>query len=293
MEKREILNELLKWRYAHRGLHSKPEIPENSMTAFRRAVTEGFGIELDVHLTKDGKLAVIHDSSLRRTCGIDINIEDITLKEAQIYFLEKSNEVIPDLSEVLGAVEGRVPLIIEIKTAGKNHAELIDAVMKLLSEYEGLYCLESFNPVAVGYLKKSFPDVVRGQLAGHLRGEGEDEPQNSETEDKVRLPIDVDCVEFEDTGLEGTFMDESLSDKGGSEPKLSKTQDFLLRNLWVNIESRPDFVAYKYSDRNIKAFKKYDGAKFLWTIREYSELLECEKLGAAGIFEQFNPKDYE
>ena len=74
MEKKEMLEELLTWHYAHRGFHKKPTVPENSMTAFRRAVAEGFGIELDVHLTTDKKLAVIHESSLRRTCGADLNI---------------------------------------------------------------------------------------------------------------------------------------------------------------------------------------------------------------------------
>ena len=95
MEKKQMLDQLLRWRYAHRGFHHKPDVAENSMTAFRRAVTEEFGIELDVHLTKDKKLAVIHDSSLQRTCGTDLYIEEVTLEKAQSYFLEKSKDVIP------------------------------------------------------------------------------------------------------------------------------------------------------------------------------------------------------
>ena len=67
-----------RWRYAHRGYHDKPRIPENSLPAFRRAVQCGFGAELDVHLMKDGHLAVIHDASLRRTAGADVEIEDLT-----------------------------------------------------------------------------------------------------------------------------------------------------------------------------------------------------------------------
>ena len=70
-----------KWRYAHRGYHDKPRIPENSLPAFRRAVQCGFGAELDVHLMKDGHLAVIHDASLRRTAGADVEIEDLTAEE--------------------------------------------------------------------------------------------------------------------------------------------------------------------------------------------------------------------
>ena len=67
------------WRYAHRGLHDREKgIPENSMAAFKRAAANGFGAELDVHLMKDGHLAVIHDASLLRTAGVDVQIEDLT-----------------------------------------------------------------------------------------------------------------------------------------------------------------------------------------------------------------------
>lgn len=259
MEKRQTLDELLKWRYAHRGFHNKPTVPENSMIAFKRAVAEEFGIELDVHLTKDKKLAVIHDSSLRRTCGIDLNIEEITLEEAQVYFLEKSEEVIPEFEDVLGAISGKVPLIIEIKTADGNHRELTDAVMTALEGYDGLYCIESFNPSVVAYLRKAYPDVVRGQLSGCLNKN----------------------------------FDKKNAGSSGNEPILTSLQDFLLKNLWVNAAGRPDFVAYCYEDREMKAFKNFKGAKFMWTIKSYDDLKACEKSGAAGIFEQFNPKEYE
>lgn len=259
MEKKQILDELLTWRYAHRGFHDKPAVPENSMLAFRRAASEGFGIELDVHLTKDKKLAVIHDSSLQRTCGIDLNIEEITLEEAQVYFLEKSEEVIPEFEDVLGVVSGKVPLIVEIKSAGGNDRELTDAVMTALEGYDGLYCIESFSPSVVGYLRKAYPDVVRGQLAGCLNKN----------------------------------FDKKNAGGSGGEPTLTRLQDFLLKNLWVNIAGRPDFVAYRYEDRDMDAFVNFKGAKFLWTIRSYDDLQACEKSGAAGIFEQFNPKDYE
>ena len=288
MEKRQILDELLKWRFAHRGFHQKPVVPENSMTAFKRALDEGFGIELDVHLSKDGRLAVLHDASLWRTCGIDLYIEETNLEDAQIYFLEKSEERIPELCEVLELVGGKVPLIIELKVEEGNHRELTDAVMKALEGYEGLYCIESFNPSAVGYLRKNYPDVVRGQLAGCLNEDAEAEVK------KIRPHIDVDCVEYADTGLEGTFLDESLGMvEEAEENALTWWQDFLLKHLWVNATGRPDFVAYQYEDRDMEAFKNYKGAKFLWTITDYADMKECEELGMVPIFEQFNPKDYE
>ena len=78
------LKALQGWGYAHRGLHSQG-IPENSMAAFKAALDGGYGIELDIHLTKDGDLAVIHDTSLKRTAGADIKITDLTLAEASSY----------------------------------------------------------------------------------------------------------------------------------------------------------------------------------------------------------------
>ena len=67
-------------RYAHRGYHDKPTIPENSMPAFRRAIEHGWGAELDVHLLRDGTLAVFHDSDLKRCANVEGQIEDLDLE---------------------------------------------------------------------------------------------------------------------------------------------------------------------------------------------------------------------
>ena len=81
------------FRYAHRGLHNKDKgIPENSMAAFRAALEKGYGIELDIHLMKDGNLAVIHDSSLKRTADADVMIEDLTTEELDHYHLDGTDE---------------------------------------------------------------------------------------------------------------------------------------------------------------------------------------------------------
>ena len=75
---------LRKYRFAHRGYHDKPLVPENSLPAFRRAIARGWGAELDVHLMKDGTLAVIHDSSLLRTAGADVQIEELTREAGKL-----------------------------------------------------------------------------------------------------------------------------------------------------------------------------------------------------------------
>ena len=104
-----------KWRYAHRGFHDREKgIPENSLAAFKRAASNGFGAELDVHLMKDGKLAVIHDASLLRTAGADVYIEDLTAGELESYRLEGTEQRIPLLEEVLPLFVGRAPLIVEL-----------------------------------------------------------------------------------------------------------------------------------------------------------------------------------
>lgn len=150
--------------YAHRGLHS-PGVPENSLAAFRAAVANGYGSELDVHLMADGTLAVIHDASLKRTAGADVQIEKLTRQDLACYFLEGTAETIPTLQEVLQVYGGKAPLIVELKPVGGNIDALCRAVCDTLAGYDGVYCLESFDPRCVAWLKKHRPELIRGQLS--------------------------------------------------------------------------------------------------------------------------------
>ena len=157
------LAELRKWSYAHRGLHNK-ERPENSMTAFRAALDGGYGIELDIHLMKDGNLAVIHDSSLKRTAGADVKIEDLTASQLKDYRLGGTAETIPLFQQVLELFGGKAPMIVELKAAGNNHAALCEKACAMLENYPGPYCIESFDPRCIIWLHKHRPDIIRGQL---------------------------------------------------------------------------------------------------------------------------------
>lgn len=150
--------------YAHRGLHGNG-IPENSMAAFRLALKKGYGIELDIHLMKDGSLAVIHDASLKRTAGADVKIEDLTAENLKKYRLEGTQEQIPLFSQVLDLFRGKAPMIVELKTENGNHAQLCAAACDLLEGYDGAYCIESFDPRCIAWLKNNRPDIIRGQLA--------------------------------------------------------------------------------------------------------------------------------
>lgn len=151
---------------AHRGLFDeKLSIPENSIPAFKRAVEHGFGIELDVRLTKDRELVVFHDATLLRMCGVNKKVEDLTYEELKEYRLDHTNHSIPILKEVLEVIDERVPVVIEIK-AEKNSALTAELLNKKLGEshYHKDYCIESFRPFALKWYRDNRPEIIRGQL---------------------------------------------------------------------------------------------------------------------------------
>ena len=151
--------------YAHRGLHDNRTLaPENSLEAFRLAVEAGYGIEMDVQLTKDNIPVVFHDKTLKRLCGKDGYVWDYTLEELQKNTLADSKERIPTFKEVLDLVDGKIPLIIEYKM-DRPTTKVCELGDQLLKDYNGVYCIESFHPKAVRWYRKSRPEIVRGQLS--------------------------------------------------------------------------------------------------------------------------------
>ena len=242
---------LRQYRYAHRGYHDKPHIPENSMAAFRRAIEHGYGAELDVHLMKDGRLAVIHDASLKRTAGADVEIEDLTAEELKNYTLEGTEHHIPLLEEVLPIFAGKAPLIIELKAERGNADALAAAACALLDKYKGKYMVESFDPRCLMWLWHNRPQVLRGQLSENFLRHG----------DGANLPGVVRWV---------------------------------LSNLLMNSWTRPDFVAYRFEDRDCLSLKLcrgvYRAQEASWTIRDRADMDAAEAAGSLVIFENFDPR---
>lgn len=234
--------------YAHRGLHNnKTEAPENTLAAFRKAVEAGYGIEMDIQLTKDKVPVVIHDYTLKRVCKKDVRVDSLTLKELRQYTVCKSKEKIPTLAEVLKLVDGRVPLIVEFKVEATD-LSLCEIAPPMLDQYKGVWCMESFNPLCVRWYKKNRPGVMRGQLSDHFVKSGE---------------------------------------------KGNRILFWLLKGLFFNFLTKPDFIAYNHHYPNTWSLVidkvVYRIPTFAWTIRSQEELEAARKRFDFMIFDRFIP----
>lgn len=149
--------------YAHRGLHNE-ERAENSMSAFKAAVDGGFGIELDIRLSKDGKLVVFHDDTLDRVCGREGKVIDFTADELATFKLSGTNDGIPLFSDVLSLVDGKIPLLVEIKE-NAGDSTVSHATCEILKGYKGEFIIESFNPMSLKVVKENYPEIPRGILS--------------------------------------------------------------------------------------------------------------------------------
>ncbi len=242
--------------FAHRGLYDPEQgIPENSLPAFVRATEQGYGIELDVQVTKDGIPVIFHDGKLDRMARREDDtpasgyLHDYTLEELSQLHLAGSRERIPLFADVLKAVDGRVPLIVELKLEFKEDAvRLCEAADALLKQYHGAYVVESFDARAVYWYRKHRPEIIRGQLSEHF------EVQNSSLK-----PLWT-CAEY----------------------------------LMFNFLGKPDFIAYNWRNeknlsRRITRYL-YRCPNVAWTIQSAEELQAMEKQFDLFIFEKFDPK---
>lgn len=163
---------------SHRGLWGNGVI-ENSLTAYNNAVKENYPIEIDLYLSTDGVLYSFHDSNLKRMTGVDGLIYEKSSAEINSLFLLKENgeksetEKIPSFDEVLKLVDGKVPLLIEIKN--QPNKLVVDKVIERLKAYNGQFALQSFNPLYINRIKKIAPSFIRGILATKDKDELKDE----------------------------------------------------------------------------------------------------------------------
>jgi glycerophosphoryl diester phosphodiesterase len=145
--------------FAHRGLHHGSELPENSLIAFAAALEIGAGIECDLRLTKDNRIVVFHDADAWRMCASSIRICGSTAQ--QLSGLKVGAHPIPTLESLLELVDGRVPLLLEVKVE-KDIWRWIGPLKEALGGYHGPFGIMSFDPRLPRLVRRDMPDVRRG-----------------------------------------------------------------------------------------------------------------------------------
>ncbi len=240
-----------KYHYAHRGLHGSG-VPENSMRAFAQAVEAGYAIELDVRLTLDGHVVVFHDKKLHRMTGKHASLRWCTLLQLKKLKLADTEERIPLLEDVLRMVDGRVPVLIEIKDY-TFVGPLEHKLCKIIKHYQGKIAVQSFSPFSLRWFLRHAPQIPRGQLACDMRF--------CDTVSAVWRP-------------------------------LMRFLLLALTRLETNHLCRPNFISYEHHDVNKRIIKKLRnrGAKvFAWTIRNETQMHAARGYIDAMIFEGIRP----
>jgi glycerophosphoryl diester phosphodiesterase len=145
--------------FAHRGLHYGAQFPENSLIAFAAALEVGAGIECDLRLTADDRIVVFHDQDAMRMCASPLRIGQSTAADLQR--LKVGDHPIPTLESLLAMVGGRVPLLLEVKSAG-DQWRWAPALKEALAGYSGPFGIMSFDPRVIRLVKTNLPDLRRG-----------------------------------------------------------------------------------------------------------------------------------
>ncbi len=181
---------------AHRGLHDAL-IPENSRAAFLAAIDAGYGIELDLQLSADGEAMVFHDYNAARLTGISGPIRQKTSAQLQEYRLS-NDESIPTLAEILAAIDGKTPVLLELKdqdgALGPDIGILEKRTAELCKNYTGPVAVMSFNPHAIYAMQKYAPHIPRGLVTGQFL------PENWRQVPEKRLAELMDIPDFIPTG---------------------------------------------------------------------------------------------
>ncbi len=188
---------LLAHAYAHRGLWDD-DTPENSLSAFRKAASYGFGAECDVHLSADGVPMVFHDFSLSRMTGHTAAVSALSAAELSELCLMSTAEPVPTLTECLAVMQG-APMLIELKTdPSTDIGALVEAVLTTIASHKGPVALMSFSEAAMRNVKRLSADIMRGLLL-----EPGQSPNDSQAQSAIRA-------------IEPDFLGPSISDIAGA-----------------------------------------------------------------------------
>ncbi|MBR1925243.1 MAG: glycerophosphodiester phosphodiesterase [Clostridia bacterium] len=235
---------------AHKGLHNS-EFPENTLGAFGEAIKHNYAIEFDVQMLFDGTLVVFHDSAISEATGKDAYLSKMTYEEIKPLKIRKSKFGIPTFKEALKFIDGKVPILIDIKDLSvKNVGKLEKKLCEELEGYKGEFAVASSNPYVVLWFKNNKPEFVRGIFSSFYSNDDEGKAY-------VKSPI----------------------------------VRALLKRMVLNKKIKPDFIGYHHNNLPNRFVKKYKNLPILaWTVRSQEEYLQVVKYADNIIFENFLPK---
>jgi glycerophosphoryl diester phosphodiesterase len=242
---------------AHRGLHDHARgVIENSISAAQAAVADGYAIECDVQLTKDGDLVVFHDDDLDRLTARAGAVASLPAAEIGRVVLRGSNETIPLFADFLAAVGGRTPLVVEIKSDFDGNIAAARRAAELLASYDGPVAVESFDPAPIEYLRS------HGASLGISH---------------IPLGIVAEAV-----------YDES------EWSTLSPAQRQEMTHFLHYLRTRPDFLSWNVADLpHVIPFLARAGLRLpvtVWTVRSQEQLARAMIWADQIVFEGFAPE---
>ena len=226
--------------FAHRGLHDD-EIPENSMNAFKEAIKYGYDIELDIRITKDNQLVVIHDKNLKRLCGINKNIHTLIYEEIKSLNLKETNQKISLLKDVLSEIPIKTKLLLELKKSRKDK-KFVKEFIKLMENFDHIYAVHSFNPSILRHFKKLQPQIIRGHII-------KSKPTNNIFINYVisRLPL----YQY----LRPDFINHRFEDLPNDKMDKLKNKGIMIISYTVRTQKDLDFIKKRYDNAVFEGFR--------------------------------------
>ena len=231
---------------AHRGLHDRANgIIENTSSAAEAAAARGFPIECDVQLTRDRDAVVFHDFTLERLTGETGAVAERTSAALrEIAIAGSRSDRIPTLSDFLGRLGGRVPLVIEIKSNFNGDLALADRTCEILRGYGGPFCVKSFDPAVIARVRAIAPGIVRGIVA-----ESTHSHPSYDALDREQKHALANLLHFEDSRPQ--FLSWRVQDLPDAAPYLARLLGGLPVMAWTVRNPEDRARAARYADQMV------------------------------------------
>lgn len=156
--------------YADGGLHS-PRCPVGSFDAIKAARNHGYGVKIDIAISRDGKLFAVGYRDISKACGTKAQLETLSSSDIKKLRLCNTGYGILPLSEVFTLIDGNVPILIEIRE-NQYALRICRKLCTLTDGYAGAFAIQSTSPQVLAFFKKYRPRYARGQVISCNSGKG-------------------------------------------------------------------------------------------------------------------------